>query len=109
MLVAIGDWNNLSRKAVGFALTLSQDVIGVHLTQLSGPERTGAQRHESLRMRWERDVAEPARAAGLPARGSSVCRRTGGCCTPIARRLRAQLLRHGGPGLTVIEVPWHPP
>jgi hypothetical protein len=24
-----------------------------------------------------------------------------------ARRLRAQLLKHGGPGLTVIEVPWY--
>jgi hypothetical protein len=27
--------------------------------------------------------------------------------TQRARRLRAQLLRHGGPGLTVIIVPWY--
>jgi hypothetical protein len=121
--------------------------IGVHLNQLSGPERTGARRHESLRAQWEGEVAEPARAAGLPAPRLvslqahrrllhepvlDLVRTLEGECAgrPIAvllprivkrrwyqlllhanraRRLRAQLLRHGGPGLTVIEVPWHLP
>lgn len=145
VLVAIDDWNKLSRKAVAFALTLSPDVIGVHLTQLSGPEGAGAQQQEALRARWQRDVAEPAVAAGLPApRLVSLQARRRLLHEPLlelaralereqprrplavllpqivkrrwyqhllhanrARRLRSLLLQHGGPGLTVIEVPWH--
>ncbi|HJS90219.1 MAG TPA: APC family permease [Steroidobacteraceae bacterium] len=145
VLVAIDDWNKLSRKAVAFALTLSPEVIGVHLTQLSGPESASAQRQEALRARWQRDVAAPAAEAGLhPPRLVNLQARRRLLHEPLlnfarelerenprrpiavllpqivkrrwyqhllhanrARRLRSLLLKHGGPGLTVIEVPWH--
>jgi len=145
VLVPIDDWNKLSRKAVAFALTLSRDVIGVHLMQLSGPESAGAQRQGALRCAWERDVAEPAAAAGLPApRLVSLQAQRRLLHEPLlnlvrtlerehpdrslavlipqvvkrrwyqhllhanrGRRLRSQLLEHGGPRLTVMEVPWH--
>jgi amino acid transporter len=145
VLVPIEDWNKLSRKAIAFALTLSPDVIGVHLTQLSGPESPGSQRQETLSSRWQREVVEPAAEAGLPApRLVSLQAQRRLLHEPLlnlarllerqsprrplavllpqivkrrwyqhllhanrARRLRSQLLQHGGPGLTVIEVPWH--
>jgi amino acid transporter len=144
VLVPIDDWNKLSSKSVAFALTLSPEVICVHLTQLSGPDDGTAQRHDSLRSFWQRDVVEPAREAGLcaPRLVSLQARRrllhepllelitTLGHESPDrslavllpqvvrrhwyqhllhtnrARRLRSQLLRYGGPRLTVIEVPW---
>jgi hypothetical protein len=64
LLVAMQEWNELAGKALRLALTLSPDVIAIHLTQLMGPqtEENGAQ----LQARWRRDVETPAAAAGLP-------------------------------------------
>jgi hypothetical protein len=44
-------------------LTLSPDVIGLHLTQLQGPDCEEDQR--AMRLQWEKNVAAPARDAGL--------------------------------------------
>ncbi|HKU16983.1 MAG TPA: APC family permease [Steroidobacteraceae bacterium] len=64
VLVAIDEWNQLSDKAVTFALNLSPDVIGVHLTQLEGPYSNEEQR--KIEEQWHCRVREPARKAGHP-------------------------------------------
>lgn len=63
VVVAIEDWNQIADRAISFALTMSHQVLGVHLAELSGPDE-GYNR--KLQERWERNVAAPARAAGLP-------------------------------------------
>jgi tetrahydromethanopterin S-methyltransferase subunit G len=62
VLVTIDEWNQLADKALALALSLSPEVIGVHLSQLAGPESHEQQRQ--LHQQWERNVAEPARTAG---------------------------------------------
>jgi hypothetical protein len=64
VLVAIEDWNQIADRAISFALTMSPHVLGLHLSELSGPDE-GYNR--KLQERWERNVAAPARAAGFPA------------------------------------------
>ena len=64
VLVAIENWNKLSDRATVFALGLSPNVIAVHLVQLAGPEMD--EHVDRLRSEWQKDVEEPARAAGLP-------------------------------------------
>lgn len=63
VLVSIEEWNQLADRALRFALTISPDVVGLHLTDLGGP---GEGYHEELRARWRRNVADPALRAGLP-------------------------------------------
>ncbi|HEY0523759.1 MAG TPA: APC family permease [Stellaceae bacterium] len=63
VLVATEGWNRLTDKALDFALSVSPDVIAVHLAQLEGPDVD--QEERSLREKWSRDVEQPARAAGL--------------------------------------------
>lgn len=64
VLVATRGWDRLTDKAVRFALQISPDVVAVHLLDLDGEDDDeGAS--QRLRDAWERDVAEPARAAGL--------------------------------------------
>jgi amino acid transporter len=63
VLVSIERWSKLAAKAIGLGLTLSPDVIGLHLTHLQGPDSEEDQR--AMRMQWEKNVAEPARRAGL--------------------------------------------
>jgi hypothetical protein len=65
VLVVTENWSKLTDKALGFALSLSPDVIAVHFTRLAGPE--ALDELPQLRNRWEQHVEEPARAAGLPA------------------------------------------
>jgi amino acid transporter len=63
VLVTAERWDRLTDNALRFALTLSNDVVGVHLTQLSGPE---AEDEEiTLREIWKSHVEEPAKGAGL--------------------------------------------
>ena len=50
MLVAIDRWSKLAAKAIGLGLTLSSDVIGIHLTQLQGPDSEVDQR--AMRAQW---------------------------------------------------------
>lgn len=67
VLVVIERWNKLTDQALNLALSLSPDVMAVHLTQLAGPEVE--EQGRALRERWESDVVNPARAAGLSAPG----------------------------------------
>jgi amino acid transporter len=63
VLVSIENWNKLTAKAITLALSLSRDVIGLHLTQLQGPDCEEDQR--AMRAQWDKNVAEPARRAAL--------------------------------------------
>jgi hypothetical protein len=63
ILVVMEDWNRLTDRALCLALSLSPDVIGIHLTQLAGPE--AEEQDRTLKARWASDVETPARAAGL--------------------------------------------
>jgi hypothetical protein len=65
VLVSVEKWSKLTARAIGLGLTLSPDVIGLHLTQLQGPDSEEDQR--AMRVQWEKNVAEPARKAGLAA------------------------------------------
>jgi amino acid transporter len=142
VLVTIDEWNRLADKAMQLALSLSPDVVGVHLLQLAGPDTEEEQR--GLRERWQRDVAEPSRQAGYrPPRLVILQAQYRAIHEPIlgqireleaqfpgraiavlipelvtqrwyqellhthrARRLRVELLKHGGSRLTLINVPW---
>ena len=64
VLVTTQDWNRLTDKALAFALSFSPDVIAVHLSKLD-PEET-QEKEACLRRRWQADVEQPARQAGLP-------------------------------------------
>ncbi len=63
VIVAFETWNRLSDNALKFALSISPDVVGVHLMQLSGPDTAEEQR--LLREQWRKDVELPAQKAGL--------------------------------------------
>jgi hypothetical protein len=65
IVIPIDRLSRLTEKAVRFALTLSPDVIAVHLTKLGGP---GAEeKHRSMKRQWAEEVERPAREAGLKA------------------------------------------
>jgi amino acid transporter len=62
VLVAFEERNAMSDRAIRFAMTLSPDVVAVHLLGLAGPDN-----HEdvvALRRRFDTEVAEPIAAAG---------------------------------------------
>jgi amino acid transporter len=63
VIIAVEAWNRLASRAIEFGLGMSSDVVGVHLTELEGPESIEHER--VLRECWQRDVEEPARTAGL--------------------------------------------
>jgi amino acid transporter len=65
VLVAFETWNKLSENALKLALSISPDVIAVHLTQLSGPD--DEERQRELRDQWKEDVERPASEAGMTA------------------------------------------
>lgn len=143
VLVATRGWDRLTDKAVRFALQISPDVIAVHLLDLGGEDDEGeAQR---LRDAWERDVAAPARTAGLnPPRLmllQATFRRIHAPLLRLVERLRRDapdrtvavlvptvakthlwqhllhthnaarlghaLMRFGGDGVVVVNIPWH--
>jgi hypothetical protein len=58
-------WNAITAKALHFAMSLSADVLAVHLTALEGPD--GDENEAGLRRDWQRNVVAPAKQAGLPA------------------------------------------
>ncbi|MBV9243805.1 MAG: APC family permease [Methylobacteriaceae bacterium] len=62
VLVATESWNKLTNRALVFALSISPDVIGVHLTDLAGPQAENDQ--AAIREQWRAYVEKPARAAG---------------------------------------------
>jgi hypothetical protein len=57
VVVPLDQWSRISQKALRFAISLSPDVIAVHVD--SGEQQNG------LRKDWARLVEEPARRAGL--------------------------------------------
>jgi len=59
VVVPIEEWNKVSQKAVRFALTLSHDIVAVHM---DSEEEDG-----NLAEKWAEYVEVPARNAGLPA------------------------------------------
>ncbi|HEX2725075.1 MAG TPA: APC family permease, partial [Beijerinckiaceae bacterium] len=143
VLVATEGWTEMTDKALALAMSLSRDVIGVHLSQLEGPDDDA--RDLTLQAQWKQDVEEPARRAGLnPPRLMVLRAEYRAIHEPLlklakdlqakfpgrriavlipelvkqrwyqtilhtfrASRLRNQLLKQGGPGLTVINVPWY--
>jgi amino acid transporter len=59
VVAPVDDWNRITEKALRFALTLSPDVIAVHVD-------TGEQDGNNLCAKWAAYVEEPARAQGFP-------------------------------------------
>jgi amino acid transporter len=64
VMLPMESWNAITAKALHFAMSLSGDVIAVHLSALEGPD--GDENEAELRRDWERNVVGPARQAGLP-------------------------------------------
>jgi hypothetical protein len=65
VLVTVKDWDRLTEKALRLALSLSPDVIAIHLTQLSGPE---AEAHDrALQERWRAKVEAVLAGTGFTA------------------------------------------
>lgn len=142
VLVAVEGRNRLSDRALQFAMTLSPDVIAVHLLRLEGPEAEEDGRE--LRRRWDAEIVAPLTALGrvaprlvlLPAPFREIHGPllkfmekldvdTPGRSVAVlipelvlkhwwerilhsgrGERLRAALLKHGGPRLNVIISPW---
>ena len=63
VLVAVEGRNRMSDSALRFAMTLSPDVIAVHLLRLEGPDAEEDGR--DLRRRWEDEIVAPLTAAGV--------------------------------------------
>jgi hypothetical protein len=62
MLLASQGWDRLTEKALRLALSLSPDLVAIHLTRLSGPEAEEEDR--SLREQWHEPVERLAVLAG---------------------------------------------
>ena len=70
VLLPLGQWDRMAAHAVTVALRMSPDVTALHVTETEGPDFDAAQQEElcrRLQSDFSRWVAEPARAAGLPA------------------------------------------
>jgi amino acid transporter len=65
VLVVMETWNKLAFKALDMALTLSSDVVAVHLAHLAGPDQE--EDGGALQAHWRACVESPVRALGLPA------------------------------------------
>ena len=63
VLVAIDERNRMSDHALQFAMTLSADVIAIHLLKLAGPESTDD--GKAMKERWQREMVEPLEARGI--------------------------------------------
>lgn len=62
VLVAYEERTRITDRALRFAMTLSPDVVAVHLTRLEGPDDD--EDLAALRTAFERDIAAPLRTAG---------------------------------------------
>jgi amino acid transporter len=65
LIVAMQRRSRMSDRALRFALSLSRDVMAVHMIQLEGPESQDDGR--ALKEAWRKEVTEPLEAAGLTA------------------------------------------
>ncbi len=142
VLVPIKRWDRMARKALEYALRLSDEVTALHLTALEGPD--AEDRQEKLRAEWRSFAEAPAIRAGVkPPQLRFVSSEFRSMAAPLLRtiqfvqerwpgrpvtvvlpelvegrwwgylmhtnrerRLRARLLRYGGPGVVVSSVPW---
>ena len=87
VLVAIEERSRMSDRALQVAMTLSPDVIAIHLQHLSGPETEDP--GNGLKGRWQSDVVEPLEGRGLKA--------------PRLMLIPAPYREMHGPMLTLIE------
>ncbi len=65
VLVPTRGSDRLTDKALRFATLLSNDVIALHLSNLSGEEARGEE--ERVRRDWTANIEHPAKAHGIPA------------------------------------------
>jgi amino acid transporter len=65
VLVAYEDRTRMTDRALRFAMTLSPDVIAVHLLSLAGPEQE--EDIATIRTRYDNEVTAPLEAKGLTA------------------------------------------
>lgn len=65
VLVAMEDRSRMTDAALAFAMTLSPDVIAVHLLRLQGPEMEEGE--SDLKRRWRTEVEQPLQERGLGA------------------------------------------
>jgi amino acid transporter len=65
VLVAYEERNRMTDRALRFAMTLSPDVLAIHLLRLQGPDE--GEEVASIRDRFEREIAAPLAAAGESA------------------------------------------
>jgi amino acid transporter len=65
VLVPTKGWDNLTGKALRFAMWLSTDIVAVHLSNLDG--EAAEEEAERVRHDWAREVEEPAKQHGVPA------------------------------------------
>ncbi len=63
VLVTVEGRSRMTDRALQFAMSLSPDVIAVHLLRLDGPEHEEDGRH--IRRMWAKDVEEPLKAQGV--------------------------------------------
>ncbi len=64
VVIPLERWDRMAQRAIQVAARMSPDVVGLHLTDLEGPD---AIEHETrLRNEWARFVEQPAAKAGLP-------------------------------------------
>jgi amino acid transporter len=64
VLVPIQRWDRVTAKALRYALTLSDDIIVIHVSRLEGPDEQ--EDNERLRCDWEHFVGRTLRAARRP-------------------------------------------
>ena len=62
VIVPIEGWNRLTEEALRFGMRLSPDVVAVHVLTGESPVHFAANDPRPL---WQREVGDPARAAGL--------------------------------------------
>lgn len=65
VLVALEGRNRMTDRALQFAMTLSPDVIAIHLLQLAGPEFE--ENSAVLRGEWQTEVVKPLEERGIRA------------------------------------------
>ena len=65
VLVAVEGRNRMTERALQFAMTLSPDVIGIHLLRLAGPETD--EDGKTLKEQWQTEIVEPIERRGLTA------------------------------------------
>jgi amino acid transporter len=101
ILVPIKRWDWLARKAIEYAVRLSDDVTALHVTDLEGPD--AADREEKLRGEWREFVEQPAIRVGLkPPRFQLVSSQFRSMTAPVLRAVQEADRRSPGRPVTVI-------